>query len=251
MASSTVVFISGAGRGIGRSLAEAYLSRPNHTVVGSVRDPTSANAQEIKAFPAAEGSRFLLVKIESSSFSDPAAAVKEAEAAGVDHIDVLIANAGGAGGSISPLDKVTPQDVTDVFNINALGPLALYQAAKPLLDKSKAPKFLGISSAVGSIGNMENFRAHVAPAYGIAKAGLNWISVAAHSGNKEYISFVVHPGLVQTDGGNRAAKGMGLPQAPHTKKQSTDAILALLDNATREKTSGKFFDAIAGTEIPW
>lgn len=69
---------------------------------------------------------------------------------------------------------------------------------------------------------------------------------AAHCGNKELIAFVVHPGypyslrvtcrnsadfydsLVQTDGGNKAARGMGLPQAPHTKKQSTDGILSLV-----------------------
>ncbi|KAI0903275.1 hypothetical protein F4823DRAFT_568854 [Ustulina deusta] len=57
--------------------------------------------------------------------------------------------------------------------------------------------------------------------------------------------------LVQTEGGNRAAHGMGLPQAPHTKRQSTDGILTLIDNATREKTSGKFFDGITGSEIPW
>ncbi|KAI1178016.1 hypothetical protein F4777DRAFT_540218 [Nemania sp. FL0916] len=250
MAASTVVLVTAAGRGIGRSLAEAFLARPNHTVIGSVRDQTSSTAEELKAVTPADGSRLILVKIDGTQPSDPAAAIKEAEAAGVDHIDIAISVVGGAGG-LSPLDKVTPEEVTNAVALNALGPLALYQAAKPLLDKSKSPKWVGISSAVGSIGNMETFRAHVAPAYGIGKASLNWITMAAHCGNKEMIAFVVHPGLVQTDGGNRAAKGMGLPQAPHTKEQSTNGTLSLIDNATREKTSGKFFDSIAGTEIPW
>ncbi|KAI0434029.1 hypothetical protein F5Y09DRAFT_297529 [Xylaria sp. FL1042] len=250
MAASTVVLVTAAGRGIGRSLAEAFLARPNHTVIGSVRDKTSSTAEELKAVAPAAGSRLILVKIDGTNFSDAAEAIKEAEAAGVDHIDIAISVVGGAGG-LSPLDKVTPEEVTNAVNLNAIGPLALYQAAKPLLDKSQAPKWVGITSAVGSIGNMENFKAHVAPAYGIGKASLNWITVAAHSGNKGLIAFVVHPGLVQTDGGNRAARGMGLPQAPHTKKQATDGILSLIDNGTREKTSGKFFDGITGAEIPW
>ncbi|KAI3333365.1 hypothetical protein F4824DRAFT_513281 [Ustulina deusta] len=66
-----------------------------------------------------------------------------------------------------------------------------------------------------------------------------------------FLKLTIVSHLVQTEGGNRAAHGMGLPQAPHTKRQSTDGILTLIDNATREKTSGKFFDGIAGSEIPW
>ncbi|KAI8946758.1 hypothetical protein F4801DRAFT_593129 [Xylaria longipes] len=247
---ATVVLVTSAGRGIGRSLSEAFLSRPNHTVICSVRDKTSTNAEGLKAFAAAEGSRLILVKIEGTDSADPDEAIKEAKDAGVDHIDIAIYVIGKVDG-ISPLNVVTPEEMTRNFNVNALGPMRLYQAAKPLLDASKAPKWLAVSSAVGSIGGMEALGAHVAPAYRIGKAGLNWMTVSAHCGNKNLIAFVVHPGLVQTDGGNRTARSIGLPQAPHTKKQSTDGILSLLDNATREKTSGKFFNVITGAEIPW
>ncbi|KAI0105032.1 hypothetical protein GGR51DRAFT_560636 [Nemania sp. FL0031] len=250
MVQSTVVLITAAGRGIGRSLAEVFLSRPNHVVIGSVRDESSATAQELKAFTPAEGSRLVLVKIDGTDFADPEKAIKEVRNSGIDHIDIAISVVGGAGG-LSPLAKVSPEELTTAFNLNALGPLRLYQAAKPLLDKSIAPKWVAVTSAVGSIGNMEKFGAHVAPAYGVGKAGLNWITMAAHCGNQDWIAFVVHPGLVQTDGGNRAARGMGLPQAPNTKEQSTNGILNLIDNASRPETSGKFFDAITGAEIPW
>ncbi|KAK9385302.1 hypothetical protein V1515DRAFT_608685 [Lipomyces mesembrius] len=74
---------------------------------------------------------------------------------------------------------------------------------------------------------------------------------AAHSANKWLIAFALHPGLVQTDSGNEGAKAMGLKQAPYTKRQSIDAIIGLVDNATREKTSRRFYDVIDGTEIPW
>lgn len=34
-----IVLITGANRGIGKGLLEKYLARPNHTVIGTVRDP--------------------------------------------------------------------------------------------------------------------------------------------------------------------------------------------------------------------
>ncbi|KAJ5229488.1 Short-chain dehydrogenase/reductase SDR [Penicillium chrysogenum] len=53
------------------------------------------------------------------------------------------------------------------------------------------------------------------------------------------------------EGGNKGARAMGLPQAPNSQRQSVDSILGLIDNASRETTSGKFFNVIDGTEIPW
>ncbi|KAK9323831.1 NAD(P)-binding protein [Lipomyces orientalis] len=252
MAGSTVVLITGVSKGIGKTLVETYLLRPNHIVIGSVRDKTAAYVHEFEALPAAEGSSLLLIKIESTRFTDPAVAIKDLEAAGIDHIDVVIANAGGGGdNAFMPVDVVDVDTVTDVFNVNTLGPLVLFQAVRPLLEKAKTPKWVSVTSAAGSIGNLEVFKAHVVPAYGIAKAGLNWFTVALHSANQWLIAVAVHPGFVQTDAGNEAAKKLGLEQATHTKRQSIDAIIDLVENATREKTSGKFYNVIDGTEIPW
>ncbi|KAJ5513332.1 Short-chain dehydrogenase/reductase SDR [Penicillium fimorum] len=248
---NTVVLVTGAR--IGRTLVETFLLRPRHTVIGSIRDAAVDYTKELEALPKADGSRLQLVKIESSNSADPAAAVKDLT--DIDHIDVVVANAGGAGeNGIISLDVVSSEIVTDVFTVNAIGPLALYQAVKPLLEKSQAPKWVSVTSAAGSIGRLELHRAHIVPAYGIAKAGLNWITTtcsAIHSANKSFIAFAVHPGLVQTESGNRAARGMGLPQAPNSQRQSIDAILGLIDNSTRETTSGKFFNVIDGMEIPW
>ncbi|KAK9364982.1 NAD(P)-binding protein [Lipomyces kononenkoae] len=252
MTGSTVVLITGVSRGIGRGLVEAYLSRPNHIVIGSVRDKTTPYVQELESLPAAEGSRLLLIKIESTALGDPAEAIKDVEAAGIDHIDVVIANAGGTGGgAFQPLDTVSVDMMTQAFNVNALGPVVLYQAVYPLLQKSKTPKWISISSAVATIGNMETRQTHIVPAYGAAKAALNWVTVAAHSANKWLIAVAMHPGFVQTDLGNSAAKKIGLEKATTTTEECIDAITRFVDNATREKSSGKFVNVIDGTEIPW
>lgn len=122
------------------------------------------------------GSGLVLAKVESSSSSDASDVVEELKARGIGYIDVVIANAG-----ISPpvigLESVAVDEVKNAFDINALGPLALYQACYSLLHRSSNPKFITISSAAGSIGGMEQNGAFVAPAYCISKAALNWITL--------------------------------------------------------------------------
>jgi NAD(P)-dependent dehydrogenase (short-subunit alcohol dehydrogenase family) len=178
MSNSTIVLITGASRGLGKALAQAYLTRPNYIVVGSVRDLASPTAQELSALPTAAGSRLLLVKIESASLTDPTDAVKQLQAAGIDSLDIVIANAGRMGTEIlAGIDVVKADDVTLCFNVNTLGPLLLFQAVKPLLQKSKSPKWVTITSATGSIGSMEAFGTSSLSAYGISKAGLNWVTM--------------------------------------------------------------------------
>ena len=160
-------------------MARAYITQPNCTVVGSVRDDSAPGVVELKALPKGDGSRLLLVKIESSTPTDATNAVKEMEAAGIDHIDILIANA-GVSPAIEPIETVDLGVVASTFHVNALGPLALYQACHSLLEKSNNPKFVPISSAAGSIGGMEHGRTFVAPSYCISKAALNWITLYVH-----------------------------------------------------------------------
>ncbi|EMD67876.1 hypothetical protein GGP41_009353 [Bipolaris sorokiniana] len=250
MSTSTVIFITGAGRGIGRGLTQAYLQRPNHTVVGSVRDSTAPVCEELKKLPVAEASRLILVTIDSSKLDDPANAVKAAKEAGIDHIDIVIANA-GTSPSPGPLDAANLHEIVDALNVNTMSPIALYQAAKPLLDKSAKPIWISMSSAAGSIGNVSVHQAHWLLGYGMSKAAMNFFTMAVHGSQPNYVAYAIHPGLVQTDLGNTGAKMQGMELAPITLEDSCAKVMATADNATREKTSGKFLDVMTDGEFPW
>ncbi|KAF2188495.1 NAD(P)-binding protein [Zopfia rhizophila CBS 207.26] len=250
MATSTVVFITGAGRGIGKGLTEAYLQRPNHTVVGSVRDSTSPAYDELKKSPAASGSRLILVTLDSSQLEDPAKAIKAASEAGITHLDIVIANA-GISSTPGPLDAAALNQVVDALQVNTVSPIALYQAARPLLEKSAKPIWISMSSAAGSIGNLPVHQAHYLLGYGISKAALNFFTVAIHAAHPNFIAYAIHPGLVQTDLGNEGAKMQGMEKAPVTLEDSCAKVIASVDNATREKTSGKFLDVINHSELPY
>lgn len=179
--------------GLGKAFVETYLARPSTVVVAAVRDPAGAKAKMLESLPKGSGSKLLIVKIDSTSPTDPAAAVKEVEAAGIDHIDTVIANA-GISEDYSRVDQVPLQVFTRHLDTNAYGTLYLYQAIFPLLSKSKTPKFAGVGSALGSIAGMDQRAAFPCAAYGPSKAVLHWFVRKIHFENESFVSFVVDPG---------------------------------------------------------
>lgn len=144
-------------------------------MIGSIRNSSSPGVADLKASPKAEGSKLQLVHIESASAEDPKKALAEIEAAGIEHIDIVIANAGGSP-PVVPLDGVSREDMVSAFQVNVLGPLSLYQTFKPLLKKSPNPKWVSVSTVASSITLMESMGTYITPAYGASKASLNWVT---------------------------------------------------------------------------
>jgi NAD(P)-dependent dehydrogenase (short-subunit alcohol dehydrogenase family) len=167
----------------------------------------------------------IIVTIDSSKLEDPAKAVKAAEEAGITHIDIVIANA-GTSPAPGPLESANLNEVVDTLNINTISPIALYQAAKPLLEKSARPIWMSMSSAAGSIGNVPVHQAHWLLGYGMSKAAMNFFTMAVHGAHPNFIAYAVHPGLVQTDLGNTGAKTQGMEKAPISLEDSCAKIIS-------------------------
>lgn len=62
------------------------------------------------------------------------------------------------------------------------------------------------------------------------------------TGDPALSAWVMNPGFVQTDNGNATAQVFGMPNAPHIFKQWVAGLLEIIDSATKDKTSGKFFN---------
>ncbi|KAK0615635.1 hypothetical protein B0T17DRAFT_592387 [Bombardia bombarda] len=255
-ATATTVWISGANKGIGKGLANRYLSRPNTTVIVSVRNPASDEAQVLAQSPKHASSKLIIVKVESISDTDATEAVTTVTRDhGVDHVDIVIANAAvftneAAGKAID----LKAADLLHHVDANAGGPLRLFQATLSLLHKSKKPIFLIISSLGGSIGGMnEEFAAMPVAAYGASKSAANYLARRIHFEHPELISYVIHPGGVQTEGSQRFMTHVGFGDmitAWASVDQSVDGIVKSLDEATREKTSGTFA-SYDGEDLAW
>lgn len=142
----TIVLITGANRGIGRGILELYLQKPNHTVIAANRDPSHPTSTSLGDLPKAEGTTLHVLKIDSTSPTDPDAAVKELAGKGIKHIDILIANAGIAT-HWPKVVEVTVDDIQKHFDVNVYGLIRLYQAFRLVLKEAKEPRWVTIGSS--------------------------------------------------------------------------------------------------------
>lgn len=111
---------------------------------------------------------------------------------GIDKIDVVIANAGIS--KYYGSAEITPiSEVREHFEVNTIGVILLFQATAPLLKRSSAPVFVGISTGVASIGDMGTLPLPSA-AYGISKVALNYFVQKVHYENPDITAFVLSPG---------------------------------------------------------
>ena len=172
---------------------EKYISRPNTKVIACVRDPNMASSKNLSDLPKSPSSSLIIIKIDSSSTSDAAVAIKllQSEHA-VTSVDVVIANA-GIMDTYQPPATISVDELKALLNTNTIGPLVLFQAVLPLLQKSRAPKFVTVSSPMGSIGGME-LRPYPMVGYGTSKAALNYITRKIHFTHDDVISFAADPG---------------------------------------------------------
>ena len=134
MLSPVRVLVTGAGRSIGRSIAEVLTER-GHDVVATARDV--AALQDLKV------ERILSLDVRSAE--SVAAAVG---AAG--ELDAVVNNAGVTGRG--PLESFPLEEFVRVLDVNTRGPLRLAQAVVPRWRERGSGVLVNVSSVQGRIG---------------------------------------------------------------------------------------------------
>ncbi|KAL1700544.1 hypothetical protein EV121DRAFT_295103 [Schizophyllum commune] len=241
--SPTVYFVTGASRGIGLALVTLLAARPNTIVFAGARDPARATA--LQALATAHPDRFHILKLIVPDKADHLAAAEEIKRI-AGRLDVVIANAAFADVFDSALD-LRAEDMVRHFEVNTIGPLILFQTTYPLLKESKTPKFVTISSGMGSITFAGQTDVLTIP-YGASKAAVNWVTCKLHHDFPDFVIFPISPGTVSTDGSRAVfenspgTKELFEAFPPITPEESARAILEQIDVATRETHGGQFVD---------
>ncbi|KAM6529897.1 hypothetical protein FALCPG4_008022 [Fusarium falciforme] len=243
------VLITGANRGIGRDLLKLYLNLPQTTAIAAVRNLAHPSVDDLRSLSVASGSRLIVVKIDSAFLEDPKGAVAVLrDEHGITQLDTVIANA-GIGKDWSLVAQTDITEVEDHFKINSVGPFALYLATRSLLLASANPKFIVLSTELGSIG-LQGERKIQDVAYGMSKAAVNFFVGKLHHEEPKLIAFPIHPGWVKTSLGNAIAETLGMKEAPTTQEQSAAGIFEQVEKSTKAETSGRFI-TFEGKDIPW
>ncbi|KAJ7101411.1 hypothetical protein B0H15DRAFT_816029 [Mycena belliarum] len=251
---NTVYLISGANRGIGFGLVVALAARPDTIVFAGTRDPAARSLRDL----ASKHANVYAVRLISGDKASNEAAITEIQKT-AGRLDVIIANAGILN-YYGPIASTPISQFNDHWEVNTLGPVVLFQAAHGLLLASPtgAPTFAYISTGGASMGRYTHISAG---AYGSSKSAANFLMKVLDKEHTSLITMAIAPGWVATDMGNRAADPRGLVAAPVTVEDSVSGILSRIDGATKEKSSGRFWNfrpSSAGNrwdieteEIPW
>ena len=230
----TTTLITGATKGLGRETARRLLAA-GHTVYLGARD-----AQRGKEVTADLGAELLLIDVTSDESVQAAAAVVREQAG---HLDVLVNNAGIAGGWTPP-GEITAADMLAVYDTNVFGVVRVMHAFLPLLEASVSPVVVNVSSGLGSLtvtNDPSRFESTLLGlAYPSSKAALNMITSQYAKAYPAIKINVVDPGYTATDlNGHRGTQ---------TVEEGTEIIVRMATIGGDGPTGG-YFDA-AGT-VPW
>lgn len=205
-----VVLVTGAARGIGRGIAEAFLQQGCHLALADLGEPPATKATRTEqewtyslassevlqstadelalAYPA---SRVTGVAVNVTKAASCAAAVA-ATLAEFGHIDVLINNAGVV--QSGPIERFSETDWDQVFEVNTKGLFLMTQAALPALRAAKPAAIINTASIAGLQGypNMSAYCGSKFAAIGITQ------SLAAELAGEDIRVNAICPGMVGT-----------------------------------------------------
>lgn len=230
------IVVTGAGRGIGLGIAKKLLAE-GHEVWGTARNPDAATA-----LADAGAAGILALDLGDSASID---AFAQQLSSTVNSIDTLVNNAGMNSGDLGvdrraqgPL-QTTKEVVMAQIEINAVGPMLITQAVRPLLGNGSNPTVLNVSSQLGSmvIGAKMPFDV----GYNSSKSVMNMVTVMSATSDPDVIYAAIHPGWVQSD--------MGGPKAAITVEESAEGIVSALNGLT-QADSGRFLK-LDGSDHPW
>jgi NAD(P)-dependent dehydrogenase (short-subunit alcohol dehydrogenase family) len=194
------IFITGADKGLGYSLAQRFLRAGAHVFAGQ-HQANSDLSDLAKSFPKTLTPISLDVT-QLESVSQAANTVAKL----VPALDVLINNAGVMLENRTPLLELdlARLPLFETLDVNTFGPLRMVQQFLPLLEKSDHKLILNISSEAGSITDCWRESEF---AYSMSKAALNMQSRILQNYLKPrgFKILAVHPGWMRTDMGGADA----------------------------------------------
>jgi NAD(P)-dependent dehydrogenase (short-subunit alcohol dehydrogenase family) len=204
------VLITGANKSIGFETARQLLKKGYYVYLGC-RDLEKGNeaAGQLKS-EGLENIEPIVIDVNNSA---SVKAAKEVLLSKIPALDVLINNAGIAGGFPQNVLETDVAVYRDVFETNVFGVIEVTQAFMDLLKKSEAPRIVNVTSGLGSLTLHSDpswkYYAIKPVAYLVSKAAMNGytIALAYELRDTSFKVNAVDPGYTATDFNHHSGPG--------------------------------------------
>lgn len=185
-----VVLITGASRGIGKSIAEECAKQGATVAFTYLSSEAKAKALEVEL--SQNGGQAKGFKSDAGNFEQAQQLVDDVVAA-FGTIDVLVNNAGITRDTL--LMRMTEEQWDDVINTNLKSAFNLTKAVQRPMLKARSGSIINMSSVVGVSGNagQSNYAASKAGLIGFTK------SIAQELGSRNIRCNAIAPGFIETE----------------------------------------------------
>jgi len=189
MSDTRIAFVTGASRGIGKSVALRLAADGRHVVLAS---RSEGPLSEVKAQIEEAGGKASVCAVDISDRKAFAEAV-EGVASAHGRLDILVNNAGITRDNL--LLRMSDEEWDSVIETNLTSAFVAMRAAARAMMKGRFGRIVNIASTSGLVGNAGQAN------YAASKSGLVGITrtVARELGGKGITANVVAPGFIQTD----------------------------------------------------
>jgi len=205
-----VVLVTGSSKGIGRSIAAAFVGEGCRVLInGRNQKELDAAAAEMRSGPGE-----VRAVVADVMQAEGAKLVVDETIRRFGTIHIVVNNAGGIG-RFASFEELGDQEWLDVFNLNVLSAVRVTRAALPYMQKQKWGRIINISSESGTQPDP------LMPHYNCSKAALNCLtkSLSKAYGKDGILINTVSPAFIRTPlveemlAGQAKANGVTVDQA--------------------------------------
>jgi NAD(P)-dependent dehydrogenase (short-subunit alcohol dehydrogenase family) len=219
------VLITGANKGIGLETARQLAKAGYHIFLGCRDKQRGDEAVSLLHNEGLTDVELVLIDVVNEQSVQQA---YDELAKRIDHLDVLINNAGILGDYAQPATNTSVDIFREVFEVNLFGVARVVRIFVPLMQNAPNPRIVNVTSDLGSLTlhsdpTWKHYEVKTA-AYGPSKSALNNYTIAlAYELKDKFRVNAVNPGYTKTDfNNNQGYKTIAEGAAPITKYAMID-----------------------------